>query len=270
MGDWTTASRSTLTSDMAEGMILKALSGFYYVDDGTQLFACRGRGKFRHEKVTPLVGDRVLFTPLEHGSGTLDGILPRKNEFQRPAVANVDQLVIIVSQAVPATDPFLIDRVISIAERRGCDSVICVNKWDLVENKDQKVITTFETAIRNRMAPFVDFPIIFASALTKQRIFKVLETAKQVYQNRKAHIGTSKLNEVMLPIIEAYPPQSVKGKYIKIKYCTQLPNTTIPSFVFYANLPQYVKENYRRFLENKIRENWSLHGCPINIFIRQK
>lgn len=84
------------------------------------------------------------------------------------------------------------------------------------------------------------------------------------------HIGTSKLNEVMLPIIEAYPPQSIKGKYIKIKYCTQLPNTTIPSFVFYANLPQYVKENYRRFLENKIRENWSLHGCPINVFIRQK
>ena len=135
---------------------------------------------------------------------------------------------------------------------------------------DQKVIDTFENAIRKRMAPFVDFPIIFASALTKQRIFRVLETAKEVYQNRKAHIGTSKLNEVMLPIIEAYPPQSIKGKYIKIKYCTQLPNTTIPSFVFYANLPQYVKENYRRFLENKIRENWSLHGCPINVFIRQK
>ena len=123
-------------------MILKALSGFYYVDDGTQLFACRGRGKFRHEKVTPLVGDRVLFTPLEHGSGSLDGILPRKNEFQRPAVANVDQLVIIVSQAVPATDPFLIDRVISIAERRGCDSVICVNKWDLVPGEDLYQIYT--------------------------------------------------------------------------------------------------------------------------------
>ena len=160
--------------------------------------------------------------------------------------------------------------IFSLVQKNSKGLVVCVNKWDLVENKDQKVITTFETAIRNRMAPFVDFPIIFASALTKQRIFKVLETAKQVYQNRKAHIGTSKLNEVMLPIIEAYPPQSVKGKYIKIKYCTQLPNTTIPSFVFYANLPQYVKENYRRFLENKIRENWSLHGCPINIFIRQK
>ena len=148
--------------------------------------------------------------------------------------------------------------------------VVVVNKWDLVPDKDQKVIKTFENAIRERMAPFVDFPIIFASALPKQRIFKVLETAKQVYLNRKARVGTSKLNEVMLPLIEAYPPPSTKGKYIKIKYCTQLPNTQIPSFVFYANLPQYVKENYRRFLENKIRENWNMHGCPINVFIRQK
>ena len=137
-------------------------------------------------------------------------------------------------------------------------------------NKDQKVIDTFKNAVYNRMAPFVDFPIIFASALTKQRIFKVLETAKDVYKNRTAHIGTNKLNEVMLPIIEQTPPPSTKGKFIKIKYCSQLPNTQIPSFVFYANLPQYIKENYRRFLENKIRENWQLHGCPINVFIRQK
>ncbi len=148
--------------------------------------------------------------------------------------------------------------------------VVVVNKWDLVEDKTQKVIDTFEAAIRKRMAPFVDFPIIFASALTKQRIFRVLETAKEVYLNRKAKIGTSKLNEVMLPLIEAYPPPSIKGKYIKIKYCTQLPNTQIPSFVFYANLPQYVKEPYRRFLENKMRENWTLTGTPVNIFIRQK
>ena len=148
--------------------------------------------------------------------------------------------------------------------------IVVVNKWDLVENKDQKVIDTFKNAIYNRMAPFVDFPIIFASALTKQRIFKVLETAKEVYQNRHIHIGTTKLNEVMLPIIEQTPPPSTKGKYIKIKYCSQLPNTQIPSFVFYANLPQYIKEPYRRFLENKIRDNWSLHGCPINVFIRQK
>ena len=161
--------------------------------------------------------------------------------------------------------------IFQLIQRNNKSLVVVVNKWDLVEDKNQKVIDTFfENAIRKRMAPFVDFPIIFASALTKQRIFKVLETAKEVYQNRTMHIGTTKLNEVILPIIEATPPQSVKGKYIKIKYCSQLPNTQIPSFVFYANLPQYVKEQYRRFLENKIRENWNLHGCPINIFIRQK
>lgn len=160
--------------------------------------------------------------------------------------------------------------IFQLIQKNNKSLVVVVNKWDLVENKDQKVIDTFVTAIRNRMAPFTDFPIIFASALTKQRIFKVLETAKQVYLNRKAKIGTTKLNEVMLPLIEAYPPPSIKGKYIKIKYCSQLPNTQIPSFVFYANLPQYIKEPYKRFLENKIRENWTLTGSPINIFIRQK
>ena len=160
--------------------------------------------------------------------------------------------------------------IFQLIQRNNKSLVVVVNKWDLVPDKDQKVITTFETAIRKRMAPFTDFPIIFASALTKQRIFKVLETAKQVYLNRKAHVGTSKLNEVMLPLIEAFPPPSVKGKYIKIKYCTQLPNTQIPSFVFYANLPQYINEPYKRFLENKIRDNWTMTGSPINIFIRQK
>lgn len=160
--------------------------------------------------------------------------------------------------------------IFQVIQKNNKSLVVVVNKWDLVENKDQKVIDTFENAIRNRMAPFSDFPIIFASALTKQRIFKVLETAKQVYLNRKLKIGTTKLNEVMLPLIESYPPPSIKGKYIKIKYCSQLPNTQIPSFVFYANLPQYVKEPYKRFLENKIRENWTLTGSPINIFVRQK
>ena len=148
--------------------------------------------------------------------------------------------------------------------------VAVVNKWDLVEDKTTAVMKTFEAAIRSRMAPFDDFPIIFGSALTKQRIFKVLETAKEVYENRKARISTAKLNEEMLPLIEAYPPPSIKGKYIKIKYCTQLPNTQIPSFVFFANLPQYVREPYRRFLENKIRERWNFSGTPINVFIRQK
>ena len=160
--------------------------------------------------------------------------------------------------------------IFQLIQRNGKSLVVVVNKWDLVEDKTQKVIDTFEGAIRSRMAPFTDFPIIFASALTKQRIFKVLETAKDVYLHRTAKIGTTKLNETMLPLIEAYPPPSIKGKYIKIKYCSQVPNTQIPSFVFYANLPQYVKEPYKRFLENKIRENWNLSGTPVNIFIRQK
>ena len=148
--------------------------------------------------------------------------------------------------------------------------VVVVNKWDLVEDKSKEAIKYFEDTIRNRLAPFVDFKIIFASALTKQRIFKVLEEAKNTYKSRTNRVTTHKLNEVMLPIIEATPPPSIKGKYIKIKYCMQLPNTQIPSFVFYANLPQYVKEPYKRFLENKIRENWNMTGCPINVFIRQK
>ena len=160
--------------------------------------------------------------------------------------------------------------IFQLIQKNNKSLVVVVNKWDLVKDKSQQAIDTFLNAIRNRMAPFVDFPIIFASALTKQRIFKVLETAKEVYLNRKMRIGTSKLNEVLLPLIEAFPPPSVKGKYIKIKYVAQLPDTQIPSFVFYANLPQYVKEPYKRFLENKIRENWSLHGCPINVFVRQK
>ena len=159
---------------------------------------------------------------------------------------------------------------LKLIQKNNKSLVVVVNKWDLVEDKTQEVIKTFENAIRQRMAPFVDFPIIFASALTKQRIFKVLETAKEVYLNRKVRIGTTKLNEVMLPLIEATPPPSVKGKYIKIKYVSQVPDTQIPTFVFYANLPQYVKEPYKRFLENKIRENWTLTGSPINVFIRQK
>lgn len=160
--------------------------------------------------------------------------------------------------------------IFQLIQKNNKSLVVVVNKWDLVENKSQKSIDTFKNAIQNRMAPFTDFPIIFASALTKQRIFKVLETAKDVFLNRKAKIGTTKLNEVMLPIIEATPPPSIKGKYIKIKYCAQIPDTQIPSFVFYANLPQYIKEPYKRFLENKIRDNWTLTGSPINIFIRQK
>ena len=160
--------------------------------------------------------------------------------------------------------------IFSLIQRNQKGLVVVVNKWDLVEDKSVKVMKTFEDAIRNRFAPFTDFPIIFASALTKQRIFKVLEAAKEVYQARTSRIPTARLNEELLPLIEAYPPPSNKGKYIKIKYITQLPNTQVPSFVFFANLPQYVKEPYKRFLENKMRERWKLSGTPINLFIRQK
>lgn len=184
------------------------------------------------------------------------------------AIENSDVCILMIdaTRGIEAQDM----NIFQIIQKNNKSLVVVVNKWDLVEDKTQKVIDTFTTAIRNRMAPFTDFPIVFASALTKQRIFKVLETAKDVYLSRKLRIGTTRLNEVMLPLIEAYPPPSIKGKYIKIKYCSQLPNTQIPSFVFYANLPQYIKEPYRRFLENKIRENWTLTGSPINIFIRQK
>ena len=158
----------------------------------------------------------------------------------------------------------------SLVQRNQKGLVVVINKWDLVQDKSAKAMKYFEDTIRERFAPFTDFPIIFASALTKQRIFKVLEMAKETYLNRTTKVSTAKLNEEMLPIIEATPPPSNKGKYIKIKYCMQLPGTRVPSFVFFANLPQYVKEPYKRFLENKIRERWNFTGTPINIYIRQK
>lgn len=160
--------------------------------------------------------------------------------------------------------------IFSLVNKNQKGLVVVVNKWDIAEDKSAKAMKYMEGTIRERFAPFTDFPIIFASAVTKQRIFKVLESAKEVYQHRTFRVPTARLNEEMLPIIEATPPPSNKGKYIKIKYCMQLPDTRIPSFVFFANLPQYVKEPYKRFLENKIREIWNLSGTPINIFIRQK
>lgn len=184
------------------------------------------------------------------------------------AIENSDVCVLMIdaTRGIEAQDM----NIFQLVQRNQKSLVVVVNKWDLVEDKSTAVMKEFEYAIRNRMAPFDDFPVIFASAHTKQRIFKVLETAKDVYLSRKARVSTARLNEEMLPLIEAYPPPSMKGKYIKIKYCMQLPETQIPSFVFYANLPQYVKEPYRRFLENKIRERWNFSGTPINIFIRQK
>ena len=155
-----------------------------------------------------------------------------------------------------------------LAQRNRKGIVILVNKWDLVE-KENNTAKEYEAAIRKEIEPFTDVPILFISALNKQRIYKAIETAVAVYNNRTKRIPTRKLNEVMLPIIENYPPPAIKGKYIKIKFCTQLP-TPIPQFAFFANLPQYVKDPYRRFIENKLRENFDFNGVPIDVYFRQK
>ncbi len=160
--------------------------------------------------------------------------------------------------------------IFSLIQKNKKGLVVCVNKWDLVEDKSQKAIKAFEEAIRNRFAPFTDFPIIFTSALTKQRIFKVLECAAQVFENRRQQIPTARLNEEILAAIEAYPPPAHKGKYVKIKYITQLKGSYVPTFIFFCNLPQWVKEPYKRYLENQIRQRWNFSGSPINIFMRQK
>ncbi|MDH6535346.1 ribosome biogenesis GTPase Der [Parabacteroides sp. 52] len=160
--------------------------------------------------------------------------------------------------------------IFSLVQKNRKGLVVCVNKWDLVEDKSQKAIDHYINSIRERFAPFTDFPILFISALTKQRILKVLEVAKEVHENRKKRVPTAKLNELMLPLIESYPPPAWKGKYIKIKYVTQLPAGAVPSFVFFCNLPQWIKDPYKRFLENKLRENWDFTGTPINIYVREK
>ena len=160
--------------------------------------------------------------------------------------------------------------IFSLIQRNKKGLVVVVNKWDLVEDKSTAAIKHYEAAIRERFAPFTDFPIIFTSALTKQRIFKVLETAVQVYENRKRTVPTSQLNTVMQEDIAAYPPPSNKGKFVKIKYITMLKGAQVPTFIFFCNLPQWVKEPYRRYLENKIREHWTFTGTPINVFMREK
>ncbi|MDE7385944.1 MAG: ribosome biogenesis GTPase Der [Muribaculaceae bacterium] len=160
--------------------------------------------------------------------------------------------------------------IFSLIQRNKKGLVVCVNKWDLVEDKSVAAIRHYEAAIRERFAPFTDFPILFTSALTKQRIFKVLETAVKVYENRHREVPTHQLNTVMQEVIAAYPPPANKGKYVKIKYVTMLKGSPIPTFIFFCNLPQWVKEPYRRYLENKIRENWNFHGTPINVYMREK
>jgi GTP-binding protein len=180
--------------------------------------------------------------------------------------ADVCVLMIDATRGIEAQDM----NIFSLIQKNKKGLIIIVNKWDLVENKDNNTIKTFENAIGERIAPFVDVPVIFTSALTKQRIFKILETAKKVYEIRNTKISTHKLNEILLPVIEKTPPPMNKGKVVRIKYITQLSNTAIPTFVFFCNLPQWVKEPYKRFLENQIRKNWNLTGTPINIFMREK
>ena len=160
--------------------------------------------------------------------------------------------------------------IFSLVQRDREGLGVCVNKWDLATDKSVQAMKHFEDSIRRRFAPFTDFPIIFGSALTKQRIYKVLETALQVYENRRRTVPTSQLNTVMQEAIAAYPPPANKGKYVKIKYITMLKDAVVPTFIFFCNLPQWVKEPYRRYLENKIRENWDFCGTPINVFMREK
>ena len=175
-------------------------------------------------------------------------------------------LMIDATRGIEAQDV----NIFSIIQRNKKGLVVVVNKWDLVEEKSTAAIKHYEAAIRERFAPFTDFPIIFTSALTKQRIYKVVETAVAVFENRRRTVPTSQLNNVMQEEIAAFPPPSNKGKFVKIKYITMLKGAQVPTFVFFCNLPQWVKEPYRRYLENKIREHWDFTGTPVNIFMRDK
>ena len=182
------------------------------------------------------------------------------------AIENSDVVILMIdaSQGWESQDM----NIFSLAQKNRKGVVILVNKWDLVE-KETNTMKQFEASIREKIALFSDVPILFISALTKQRILKAVETAMEVYENRKKRIKTSKLNEIMLPIIENTPPPALKGKYIKIKYCTQLPTKT-PQFAFFCNLPQYVKEPYKRFIENQLRKNFGFTGVPIEVYFRHK
>ncbi len=183
------------------------------------------------------------------------------------AIENSDVCILMLdaSQGLEVQDL----NIFSLIQRNNKGVVIVVNKWDLIE-KDNKTHKQFEDLIRSRISPFEDVPIVFTSVLNKQRVFKVLETAKQVYESRSRRISTSELNDKLLPIVkEQNPPPAVKGKWIKIKYVTQLP-TPYPQFVFFCNLPQYIRDPYKRFVENRLREMWDFHGVPISIYFREK
>jgi GTP-binding protein len=178
--------------------------------------------------------------------------------------ADVCLLLIDATRGIEGQDV----NIFHLIEKNRKGVVILVNKWDLVD-KEANSTKRYAEVIREKIAPFTDVPIIFTSALTKQRVFKALEAAVEVYENKKRRVPTSKLNEYMLDMIEVNNPPAVKGKYIRIKYVTQLP-TSSPQFAFYCNLPQYVKEPYKRYLENKLREKYNFTGVPVQIYMRKK
>lgn len=183
------------------------------------------------------------------------------------AIENSDVCLIILD----ATRGFdgQVQNIFWLAQRNRKGIVILVNKWDLLEDKETNTLKEYEKTIRREIEPFTDVPIVFISVLTKQRIYKAIETAVEVYKNRSKKIKTSELNDRMLPIIEHYPPPAWKGKYVKIKFCMQLP-TPQPQFAFFCNLPQYVREPYKRYLENKLREEFDFKGVPISVYFRKK
>ena len=176
----------------------------------------------------------------------------------------------VVLLLVDATRGFdtQVQKIFWLAHRNNKGILILINKWDLIE-KDKIHFKDYEGKIKNKIAPFKDVPILFISVLKRQRVLKALEMAIKVFESRNLKISTSELNKFILPIVQNNPPPSVKGKIIKIKFCTQLP-TLHPQFVLFCNLPQYVKEPYKRFVENKLRSNYKLSGVPINIYFRKK
>ncbi|AMS25948.1 GTP-binding protein Der [Bacteroidetes bacterium UKL13-3] len=182
------------------------------------------------------------------------------------AIEDCDIVVLVIDATVGIDSQDI--NLVHLAETNSKGLVVLVNKWDLVE-KDHKTSTEFEKVVRKKLEPFTDVPIVFTSALTKQRIHKAIEMAMLVYENRTRKIPTRKLNDVMLAHIEAYQPPAIKGKYVKIKFITQLPGQS-PKFAFFCNLPQYINDSYKRYLENKMRESFDLHGVPITIFMRKK
>ena len=184
------------------------------------------------------------------------------------AIENSDVCILLIdaTRGIESQDV----NIFSIIQKNRKGLVVLVNKWDVAQDKSQRTFDHFEATIRERFAPFTDFPIIFGSAITKQRIHKVLQTAIEVYNNRHITIPTSQLNNTLQADIQAFPPPAVKGKYVKIKYITMLKGANVPTFIFFCNLPQWIKDPYKRYLENKIREHWNLHGTVINLFFREK